>query len=183
MAIGFFDLETLKLFKEIGGRYPLEIQTPKLGLSIAGLVVDEQPIKFFEDKDVENLIEILKGLDIIAGHNLIEFDYLVLKPYTRFDMTILHPKTVDTLMATKDKTGIFIGLDHLVKVTFGLEKTEDHMKIPSMWNSGNEDERKKVKNYLKSDIELTKRLYLHGKKGLPIRYEKNGEIKEFVADW
>lgn len=181
MATGFFDLETKYLFSEVGGRYPEDTQTCKLGLAVAGLIVDDEPIKFYEESEVEHLINNLKKLDTLVGHNVISFDYLVLKPYTQSGLTELNAKTIDTMRILYKKTNRLLGLSHLAEMNFGVKKTEDPLKIPGMWRAG---EKEKVKSYLANDVEMVKRLYLHGK-NRPIRYlhKELNEIREIQVEW
>ena len=179
MTIGFFDLETQKLFAEVGGRYPEEIQTPKLGLAVAGLVIDNQPIRFYEENNVRDLIEELKKVDIIVGHNLIRFDYLVLKPYTKFNLQEL--KTIDMMLILDAKIRRFISLDHLAELNLGMKKTIDSIKIPGMWRNG---ERDAVKAYLSNDVEMSKRLYFHGKnKPIKLVHPESKKTLEIKVDW
>ena len=100
----FFDLETQYLFKELGMIDFRSRDPKKLKLAIAGILSDNKPILFRENQIIE-LMECLKKADIIVGHNLLRFDYLVLQPYLNEDVVkLLANKTFDMMLELEKTT-------------------------------------------------------------------------------
>ena len=181
MKIAYFDLETQYLFDEVGGRQ----NTHKLKVALAGTLIGEEVNVFTED-EVDHLIKKLLDCDMIVGHNLSGFDYLVLSPYV--DSTViqsLKAKTFDTFDDLKAKTGCWIGLDDLGKRNLNMQKTENSIEIPGMWRAGKHQE---VKDYLINDLKLIKAVHEHGKLNKSLKYdhkvygESEGE-KIVSVDW
>ena len=77
MNLVYFDLESQKLFQEVGGR-----DASKLLLA-CGVTWSTARNDFavYWEKDVQALIAELKSADRVIGFNTIKFDYEVLKPY------------------------------------------------------------------------------------------------------
>ena len=73
-----FDVETQKLFEEVGGR-----QASKLGLSIAvSYDADAGVFRDFNEETVGELVEQIFSARLVVGYNTLKFDYAVLRPYT-----------------------------------------------------------------------------------------------------
>jgi hypothetical protein len=198
-SLCFFDLETRNLFEDIDPKYPTlsfsekdnikRILAPKLGLATACVLVEgSKPEVFHFDEGQETeLIETLNNFDLIVGHNILHFDYLVISPYFQGDL-VAHflPRTKDTLDELRRVTnGCFIGLDDLAKQNLGLNKTLDSKTIPGLWRSG---EKEKVRQYCKNDVELLRRIYFLGKERGRLRYtiKKYGEaigVGEACIPW
>jgi len=180
MKICYFDLETQRLFSEVGGKYPLK-NAEKLGLSVAGVITNDKSIEFFTEKQVEELLELLKSADMIVGHNILEFDYLVLNPYAGFDVpSTLKANTLDTMLEIEKVVQRRLGLDALVKNTFGIGKTGNPLDMPRLWKEGKHDE---VKDYCRNDVEILKKLYLHGKTQGWVKCDINWKIKQIPVKW
>ena len=176
MKICYFDLETQRLFIEVGGRYP-----EKLGLSVAGVITNDNPIEFFTEKEVEDLLKLLKSADLVVGHNILGFDYLVLNPYAGFDVpSMFKANTLDTMLEIEKVVQRFLKLDDLAKNTFGDGKTGNPLDMPRLWKEGKHDE---VKDYCRNDIEILKKLYLHGKTQGWVKCDVNREIKQIPVKW
>lgn len=106
----FFDLETKKSFEEVDN------DNTKLGVSVAVIRKDKHNYIYYED-DVEKLIDELKKAHLVVGHNIIKFDFEVLKGYglTGNECTSLVDRSYDFLKIIKNKTGNRVSLDHLSK--------------------------------------------------------------------
>jgi len=180
MKICYFDLETQRLFSEVGGRYP-EKNAEKLGLSVAGVITNDESIEFFTENEVKELLELLRSADLVIGHNIMRFDYLVLNPYTDFDVpSTLQPNTIDTMLEIDKRVKRFLGLDALVRHTLGVTKTGNAMDMPRLWKEGKHDE---VKSYCKNDIEILKKFYLHGKSEKCVKCDIDGKLTEISVEW
>jgi DEAD/DEAH box helicase domain-containing protein len=176
MSIGYFDIETQYLFAEVGGRSGLE----KLRLSIAGLIIDDEPCRFFEEEDASELLEVLSGLDLIVGHNLLRFDYPVLTPYDDDRrLAKLVPKTLDTWAYIYSRTGEMVSLNNLAGNNVGFTKSGYGGDMPRLWREGKKDE---VKEYNRHDVELTKGVYLHGAQKGYVWYTSKRKAEEDPAD-
>ncbi len=168
MKIAFFDIETKWLIGDIKGKKRIDSREdclPELGLAVAGISINQGKVEFFMEDAVDDMIKRLLDVDMIVGHNVLDFDYHVIRPYIGDKIKELIPKTFDTLKElckiTGDKTGL--GLDSLSRANFNVCKTHDSLSIPKMWRDGNH---KEVKRYLENDVDMTRKLFYHGcKKG------------------
>ena len=77
MNLVFFDLESQKLFQDVGGRDPSKL------LLACGVTWSTERNEFavYWEKDAQALVAELKFADKVIGFNIISFDYEVLKPY------------------------------------------------------------------------------------------------------
>jgi len=135
--IGFFDLETQWLFQEIEPRWEqmswsekTEIRDTlarKLRLAVAGLMDHEGDVKFFTEENTGELFNALESVDLIVGHNLFGFDYIVLSSYhSSVDVVEkFQEKTFDTMKELKKVTGIWTGLNDLGQLNLRIHKSED----------------------------------------------------------
>lgn len=177
--IGFFDLETQYLFEDIEPRWNQmswnerkrnhDTVAKKLRLAVAGLMDHEGDVKFFTEKNTGELFNALESVDLIVGHNLFGFDYIVLSSYHSSVDVIeeFQEKTFDTLQELEKVTGIWTGLDDIGHLNLGIHKSENTLKIPKMWRDGKHD---KVKEYLRTDLEITKGIYDYGKTRGELKY-------------
>lgn len=166
--IAYFDLETQHLFQELGMTDSRSRDPTKLKLAVAGILFQKETL-FFEEDQVQELFGTLNQADLIVGHNLLGFDYLVLQPYIKQNIIkTLQNKTFDTMLELEKSTQCWTSLDDLCKRNFGMTKTVDTMKIPKMWRDGNH---KDVKDYLLNDLKMTEAIFMHGKNVGKFRYE------------
>jgi DEAD/DEAH box helicase domain-containing protein len=138
----------------------------------------EGNVKIFTEENIEELFNALESVDLIIGHNLLRFDYIVLSPYySSMDVVEkFQEKTFDTMKELEKVTGIWTGLEDLGQLNLRIHKSEDTLKIPEMWRDGKQDE---VKEYLRTDLEITKGIYDYGKTRGELKYthKEYGEIK------
>jgi DEAD/DEAH box helicase domain-containing protein len=149
----------------------------KLKLAVAGFMDHEGNVKIFTEENIEELFDALESSDLIVGHNLLRFDYLVLSSYSGVDVVEnFQEKTFDTMKKLEEVTGIWTSLDDLGQLNLGIKKSEDPLKIPKMWREGEHD---RVIEYLRTDLEITKRIYDWGKSRGELKYthKEYGEIK------
>ena len=137
------------------------------------------PIIFFPDEEHMKLLEdVLQNVpDLIVGHNILGFDYKVLKKHISLRKII--EKSVDTLdlLASKCKGKRWkLSLDSLSKLNLGKGKKLKGASIPALWNSGKGNE---VVAYNITDCILTFELWLHMiQKQLVIL-----DDKEYAEEW
>lgn len=166
--IVFFDLETQYLFQELGMRDYKSRDPTKLKLAVAGILSNKQHL-FFDENQAQELFKTLNQADLIVGHNLVRFDYLVLQPYINQNIIkTLQNKTFDTMLELEKLTQCWTSLDDLCKRNLCMTKTIDTMKIPKMWRDGKHQE---VKNYLLNDLKMTEAIFMHGKNVGKFKYE------------
>jgi DEAD/DEAH box helicase domain-containing protein len=163
MSIVFFDLETQHLYQELGTK-----DSTKLKLAVAGILSNKEHL-FFEEDQVQDLFKNLTQADLIVGHNILRFDYSVLKPYIKQDIVkTLQNKTFDTMLELEKVTRCWTSLDDLAKRNLGMAKSVDTLKIPEMWRNGKHQE---VKDYLLNDLKMTEAVFNHGKNVGKFKYE------------
>lgn len=192
----YFDLETRNLFEDVEPMWKTMSWSEKdsnqrrlcakLGVAVAGVGVDGR-VEFFEEEDVDLLVRTLSAGSRIVGHNVLGFDYPVLSKYVSGErLAKLEAKTVDTLKQLHAAVGVRVALDDLAKLNLGRQKTDDPRMVPQLWRSGQHD---RVKSYLKSDVELTRDVYLFGFKTGKIRYthkdwqRQTQEVREVACPW
>lgn len=172
----FFDLETQKLFQEIGSRDPGKL------LFACGVTFSASRNDFtvYWETDVSALIEELKSADKVIGFNIREFDYEVLKPYLpTFNFGSL--RTLDLLLEIKRSLNFRISLDSIAKASLGETKTADGIKSVEWFRAG---ETKKVAEYCKADVDITRRVYEFGRdNGFVYYYSKLGSKLKVAVNW
>ncbi len=130
----------------------------------------------FLPHQIEELERFLRSFPgIIIGHNILGFDYRVLRPLISLDGVV--EKTVDTLAFLYRKNGNQFGglsLGNLSKVNFGKGKTLDGKSVSQLWREG---KRKKVIDYNKNDCILTKKLWWHLLKKQTVRVKYSVPVK------
>ena len=149
----YFDLETQKSAKEVGGWS--NIDQMKLAVGVTYNTTDREYVTFLE-KNVDALISQLKAADLIVGFNLLRFDYVALKPYT--SMALWKLPTFDMLVEIHRTLGFRVGLDALAKATLGTAKSADGLQSVRWWKAGRTD---LVTEYCRKDVEITKQIFEH----------------------
>jgi len=172
-----FDLETKKVFEEVGGREHAD----KLGMSLA-VVYDYSTgvyVTYFE-QDVEALVGELLAADLVVGFNIIRFDYTVLKPYTSHDLKKV--KTLDIFSQTTAVLGFRVSLESFVQATLGVGKGADGLQAVEWYKAGRLD---KLEEYCRRDVDLTRQLYEYGKQNGKVYFleKTTGRRREVPAYW
>ncbi|MCP4682449.1 MAG: DUF1998 domain-containing protein, partial [Desulfobacterales bacterium] len=152
---GVLDIETQRSAQEVGGWH----RADKMKVSCVVLYDSKEDtfIEYLEDQ-IPELIERVLTLDLIVGFNIKRFDYLVLSGYSDFDFTTI--KTLDILEKVHNRLGYRLSLDHIASTTLGTKKTADGLQALLWWKQG---EIRKIIDYCKIDVEITRDLYLYGK--------------------
>lgn len=127
------------------------------GFGLAVAVTENQIGKprWFSEEFADVLIERLRECEKVITFNGINFDYRVLKPYG-LDPTELIPKSVDILDRMHKQLGFRVSLDSVAKATLGIGKSGDGKKAVEWFRNG---DIKKVLEYCKNDVELTREIY------------------------
>lgn len=151
----YFDLESQKLFDEVGGRDPSKL------LLACGVTWSTQRNDFavYWEKDAAALVAELKSADRVIGFNIFSFDYQLLKPYAPQEN--FHAfRSTDLLQDIYRTLGFRLSLDSIAKATLGATKTADGLQSVAWFKNGQLD---RVADYCKADVDITRRVYEFGR--------------------
>ncbi|MFW6147180.1 MAG: DEAD/DEAH box helicase [Thermodesulfobacteriota bacterium] len=173
----YLDLETQRSAFEVGGWQNAHLMMVSVAVIYAS--AEDCFYTFTEDR-IEGLIELLHSADLVVGFNIKRFDYAVLKPYTSVNLAAL--PTFDILEEIFTKLGYRISLDHLAQETLKRQKSADGLKALEWFKAGEMDT---LAAYCKTDVELTRDLFLHGLDTgyLVYRDKRQNECLRFPVDW
>lgn len=176
MNIVYFDLESQKLFEEVGGR-----DASKLLLA-CGVTwsTDRNDFAVYWEKDAAALVAELKSADRVVGFNIISFDYEVLKPYVPNE-NFRSFRSTDMLQDIFRTLNFRLSLDSIAKATLGAKKTADGVQSVEWFKKGELD---KVSEYCKADVDITRRVYEFGRdNGFVYYYSKLGSKLKVAVNW
>jgi DEAD/DEAH box helicase domain-containing protein len=176
MNIVYFDLESQKLFEEVGGRDPGKL------LLACGVTwsTERNDFAVYWEKDAPALVAELKAADRVIGFNIISFDYEVLKPYTPKE-NFRAFRSTDMLQDIHRTLGFRLSLDTIAKATLGATKTADGIKSVEWFRNGELD---KMAEYCKADVDITRRVYEFGRdNGYVHYYSKLGSKLKVAVNW
>jgi len=172
----FFDLETQKSFDEVGGRRNI----PQLGLSAAVTYSTAGgAFHHYTEDTVQDLIAELRAADLVVGFNVLGFDYKVLTAYT--DERLAQLPTVDMLDHIYKRLGFRVSLDNLASTTLGVSKSADGLQAVRWYKEGRMQE---ILSYCQQDVEVTRRLYEHGKQHKAVKFrDRNYRERKVMVNW
>lgn len=176
MNIVYFDLESQKLFHEVGGR-----DASKLLLA-CGVTWSSERNDFavYWEKDASALIAELRAADRVIGFNIIHFDYEVLKPYAHNE-NFRSFRSTDMLQDIFRTLNFRLSLDSIAKATLGTTKTADGVQSVEWYRNGELD---KVAEYCKADVDITRRIHEFGRdNGFVYYYSKLGSKLKIAVNW
>src|SRR5512147_2848577 len=134
MNIVYFDLESQKLFQEVGGRDASQLL---LACGVTWSTVRNDFAVYWE-KDATALVAELKSADRVIGFNIISFDYEVLKPYTPNE-NFRSFRSTDMLADIFRTLNFRISLDSIAKASLGAKKTADGVQSVEWFKNGEMD--------------------------------------------
>lgn len=176
MNIVYFDVETQKLFQDVGGR-----DASKLLLA-CGVTwsTTRNDFAVYWEKDAPALVAELKAADRVVGFNSISFDYEVLKPYApNENFRTFH--STDMLQDIFRTLNFRLSLDSIARATLGATKTADGIQSVQWFRDGELD---KVAEYCKADVDITRRVYEFGRdNGFVNYYSKLGSKLKVAVNW
>ena len=176
MNLIYFDLESQKLFEEVGGRYPSRL------LLACGVTwsTDRNDFSVYWEKDATALINELKSADQVIGFNIINFDYEVLRPYAP-NVNFRAIRSIDILSDIYRALNFRLSLDSIAKATLGTAKSADGLQSVRWFRNGELD---KVAEYCKADVDITRRIYEFGRdNGFVQYYSKLGSKLKIAVNW
>jgi DEAD/DEAH box helicase domain-containing protein len=176
MNVVFFDLESQKLFQEVGGRDPSKL------LLACGVTwsTTRNDFAVYWEKDASALITELKSADRVVGFNIIHFDYEVLRPYAPYESFRAIPST-DMLQDIYRTLNFRLSLDSIARATLGATKSANGIQSVEWFRNG---ELEKVAEYCKADVDVTRRIYEFGREhGFVHYYSKLGSKLNVKVNW
>ncbi len=176
MNIVYFDLESQKLFEEVGGRNPSQL------LLACGVTWSSARNDFaiYWEKDAPALVSELKSADRVIGFNVISFDYEVLKPYAPNE-NFRSFRSTDMLVDIFRTLNFRLSLDSIAKASLGATKTANGLQSVEWFKNG---ELEKVAEYCKADVDITRRVYEFGRDhGFVYYYSKLGSKLKVTVNW
>ena len=166
----YLDIETQYLMTDFPGGWKKAENYKNIKIAELGILRNNIHT-YFEEENIDLLKSELANAELICGHNIIQFDFEVLKHYLPKDemfRTIL--KSFDTMLEFDKHTGDagWVSLNDISQRNFGMKKTENSIDVPKMWREGKINE---VKSYLLNDLKMTEQFYLLGMKGHTFKYD------------
>ena len=156
MDIVYFDLETQNLFEDVGGRDNIDKLKLAVGITYS---TERQDYAVYLEEDAEALISELTSADVVVGFNIKAFDYVVLSPYAKKDVSLWKTRSVDMMEHIHRALGFRVSLDSLVSATLKEKKLADGVQSVQWFRAGQID---RIIDYCKKDVEVTKKLYEYG---------------------
>jgi DEAD/DEAH box helicase domain-containing protein len=168
-----FDLESKFLAEEVGGWD----QIHRLGLS-AAVVLDTTSGLYtrYTEAEAGRLIDHLRSAGLVIGYNILRFDYRVLEPYGGEGLAAL--PTIDLLDHLHRALGFRLALDSVAEATLGEAKSGEGTLAVQWYRAG---EIEKVLDYCQKDVELTWRVYEHGRTHHQVSYRDRSYRKRSVS--
>ena len=176
MNLVYFDLESQKLFEEVGGRYPSRLM---LACGVTWSTA-KNDFSVYWEKDAAALVEELKAADRVIGFNILNFDYEVLKPYAP-NVNFRAIRSTDMLADVYRALNFRLSLDSIAKATLGTTKSADGLQSVQWYRSGELD---KVAEYCKADVDITRRIYEFGRDNGFVHYHSRlGSKLKVAVNW
>lgn len=171
-----FDLETQRSFEDVGGR----TQMHKLGVSIGvAYRYDTDEFITYSEPEIQDLITLLCGADLIVGYNILGFDYEVLRGYTDRDLASLPSR--DLMRDLEARLGFRPKLESVASATLGTGKSADGLQALEWWKQG---EIEKIAEYCREDVRVTRDLYDFGKRNRCVMVSRfGGKPRQVEIDW
>jgi DEAD/DEAH box helicase domain-containing protein len=177
----FFDLETQYLAGEVPGGW-----RNIGGLRLALAVTYDEPngYRVWQEAQAVALADELCAHDRVIGFNLLRFDYAVLAAYAPDLPGKLAAKTVDLHAYVAERLGFRVSLEQAARATLGRAKTGDGLQAVAWFRAG---EIERVAAYCRTDVELTRDLYRHGRRYgeifIPDGGRRRAALKRLKVDW
>ena len=176
MNIVYFDLESQKLFEEVGGRFPAKLL---LACGVTWSSVRNDFAVYWE-QEAAALVAELKSADHVIGFNILNFDYEVLRPYAP-NVNFHSIRSTDMLQDIYRALNFRLSLDSVAKATLGATKSADGVQSVIWYRNGELD---KVAEYCKSDVDITRRIHEFGRdNGFVHYYSKLGSKLKVAVSW
>ena len=187
-----FDLETQRSADEVGGWGNIQSM-----LYSVAVVWDSEKNDFFTyyEDQFEDLFQHLTCGFTVVGFNHAYFDYKVLSGYGQSTEEresilnrLLKQKNLDILLYIKEKLGFRLRLDGVARATLQTSKSADGLAALKWYKeykeTGNQNKLQQIADYCIQDVQVTRDLYLYGKKNKFIYYEtKSRNLEKLEVSW
>ncbi len=150
------DVETRRSAKDVGGWH----KAAQMGVSVA-VLYDSADDSFtpYRQEELDLLFKRLHDAKRVVGFNISGFDYTVLQPFAPYDLKKL--PTLDMLVHVKNSLSYRVSLDNIAMASLGVGKNADGMQALTWWREGRMDD---IIKYCQQDVDITKQIYLYGRK-------------------
>ncbi len=168
-----FDIETSDVFDAIK-KNPEDLE-----MSVVG--VYSYPADTYEaytKETLDDLWELMRGIDTLIGFNSNHFDIPILNKYTPLDLKKEYT-SIDLLESVRQSLGRRIRLDWIAEGTLGTKKSGDGMQAVEWWRQG---EVEKVKKYCLDDVKITKEIFDYALKHHEVLYNDLGSVHTVPID-
>jgi len=159
-----------------GGPLVLDVETQYLSDEIAGgwnavhkflvaVVVtwdERNGLRVWYEGDVPRLLQEAESFNPIVTFNGEGFDFKVLSAYGAVDA--LYRLSLDMLTHLSKRLGFRVKLESVAQATLGRGKSGTGTECVNWWRSGEAAQRQKVVEYCSQDVELTRDLFLFGRR-------------------
>ncbi|MFW0837457.1 MAG: ribonuclease H-like domain-containing protein [Candidatus Komeilibacteria bacterium] len=169
------DLETKKSFDEVGGQQNAHL----LEISVVGVYSYERDqYHAFKESEFSELENWLKKADLVIGFNSKKFDFAVLQPYFRWNLSKL--PHLDILEEVVHALGHRLKLESVATSTLGEGKSGSG--LDAIWYYKNKEWEKLIK-YCLDDVRVTKEVYEYGQAHGNLWYENSGQHTPIPVRW
>mgnify|MGYP003331600198 CR=1 FL=1 len=151
------DVETQKIFDEVGGYFPDRLGISFVGVNVRNGYGEEGEFQSYFERDLPKLFPLLEKADVIIGFNVDGFDMPTFTPYYNGEIEAL--PTLDIMDRIKDSTGHRVALDAVAKETLGIGKTGDGLDAIKYFKNKEWD---KLEKYCLQDVRVTRDLLDYG---------------------
>ena len=170
-----YDIETFPSIIELDGK-----QTEMMRMSVAVTFDNNDQYNIWFENDIQELILYLLKFKRIVGFAIKGFDNIILDQYNEGAKQELDAKSLDLLEIIESRLGHKVSLNNIASPTLKLEKSGDGVQAIEWWLKG---EKKRVIEYCKDDVKITKELYEYGLANKEIYFNSFGEVRKLSIDW
>ena len=181
-----FDIETKKIFDDIGSNNPAD-----LGISIVSLykrILDENlneldgQIQSFWEEDFPKMWPIFSNVDRVIGFNSLHFDVPAMAPLAPYDFNKINH--FDIMDHVKNAVGFRLSLNSIASETLGHTKTDNGLNAVKYWAEHSAESLAKLQKYCEADVIVTKEVYDYGLKNRQLKFiDKWNTVRTFPVDF
>jgi DEAD/DEAH box helicase domain-containing protein len=153
------DVETQFLSDEVPGGWTA---VDKFRVALVVTWDEANGARVWFEEDTQRLLSEAEAYHPIVTFNGENFDFKVLSAYGSVDA--LYRKSRDMLKILRQRLGFRVKLDSLAMATLGRGKTGSGTEFIDWWRAGDPASRQRAIDYCKMDVEITKDIYLFGRK-------------------
>lgn len=173
----YFDLETQRSAGDVGGWDKKCDMGMSIGVTYSTGLGE---YRIYGEDSVDDLINQLRGADLVVGYNHINFDYQVLMGYTCLDLPS-QLISLDLCRDIEERTKHRPKLDHIAEASLGCGKTAEGLQAIRWWREGKIME---IARYCCFDVKVTKLVHEYGANHGRIKFvDGAGHQKVAAVEW